>query len=251
MGPIPVDTGFIVYNTASYPNLIALFEHLSVPTAPTHMSFAVSLDQGGYEYAGSGLTSLFGQPSNILRPSHWRMIADTLRFFREARDLDLTGADCRPDTRPISCERRLLRSLHRATHPAHGGGDLVDAVTCRARLSRRCVRAVLRQPRAASESRTARNGGRWLAAAANMCMRLRAAFDGEILLGEPAVRIARSGGGVTVTTTRASVGSTPVWLRPTPTTRCACLPIRTATSGPCSAPSSMRRTVPCCIPMRR
>ena len=71
-GPIPVDTGFIVYNTASYPNLIALFDHLSVPTAPTRMSFAVSLDQGGYEYAGSGLTSVFGQPSNLLRPSHWR-----------------------------------------------------------------------------------------------------------------------------------------------------------------------------------
>ena len=88
-GPVAVDTGFIVYNTASYPNLIALLEHLDVPTVPTAMGFSVSLDRGGYEYSGNGLTGLFGQPSNIARPDHWRMIADLLRFFREARsDMD-------------------------------------------------------------------------------------------------------------------------------------------------------------------
>lgn len=85
--PVPVDTGFIVYNEACYPNLVALFDHLSVPTAPSDMSFAVSLDGGRYEYSGSGVSGLFGQPSNILRPSHWRMTADVLRFFREARTL--------------------------------------------------------------------------------------------------------------------------------------------------------------------
>ena len=86
-GTVPVDTGFIVYNTACYPNLIALFEHLGVATAPTDMSFAVSLNGGGYEYAGSSLSTLFGQPSNLVRPAHWRMLADTLRFFREAPGL--------------------------------------------------------------------------------------------------------------------------------------------------------------------
>lgn len=86
-GPVAVDTGFIVYNTASYPNLIALFDHLGVPTAPTDMSFAVSCDRGRYEYAGSSLATLFGQPSNLLRPAHWRMLADTLRFFRDASAL--------------------------------------------------------------------------------------------------------------------------------------------------------------------
>lgn len=81
---VPVDTGFIVYNTASYPNLIALFEHLDVPTARSDMGFAVSLDDGAYEYSGSGVPGLFGQYSNLLRPRHYRMIADMLRFFREA-----------------------------------------------------------------------------------------------------------------------------------------------------------------------
>jgi predicted NAD/FAD-binding protein len=94
-GRVPVDTGFIVYNTASYPNLVALFQHLDVPTEPTRMGFSVSLDKGRYEYSGNGIGGLFGQPSNMLRVTHWRMIADMLRFFREARATpmhDLSGS---------------------------------------------------------------------------------------------------------------------------------------------------------------
>lgn len=86
-GSVAVDTGFIVYNMASYPNLIALFEHLDVPTVATDMGFAVSLADGGYEYSGEGLSGLFGQISNIANPGHWRMIADIRRFFRDARDV--------------------------------------------------------------------------------------------------------------------------------------------------------------------
>ena len=87
-GNVAVDTGFIVYNTASYPNLIALFDHLGVETAATRMGFAVSLDDGAYEYAGgSGASGLFGQPSNVLKPAHWQMVRDILRFFREAESL--------------------------------------------------------------------------------------------------------------------------------------------------------------------
>lgn len=87
-GPsVAVDTGFIVYNEACYPNLVALFRHLGVPTARSDMSFSVSLDRGRYEYSGSGLAGLFGQPANLLRPSHWRMASDILRFFNESREL--------------------------------------------------------------------------------------------------------------------------------------------------------------------
>ena len=85
--PAAVDTGFIVYNEAAYPNLVALFDQLGVETAPSDMSFAVSIDAGRYEYSGSGLAGLLGQRSNILSPSHWRMTADILRFFRESRAL--------------------------------------------------------------------------------------------------------------------------------------------------------------------
>ena len=84
-GRVAVDTGFIVYNEAAYPNLTALFSHLNVPTAPSSMTFAASLDGGAYEYAGGlGAVGFFGQPANILKPAHWRLLKDVTRFAREA-----------------------------------------------------------------------------------------------------------------------------------------------------------------------
>ncbi|PWC86954.1 NADH-ubiquinone oxidoreductase subunit 6 [Azospirillum sp. TSH100] len=83
----PVDTGFIVYNEPCYPNLVALFDHLGVATRATDMSFSASLDGGRVEYAGSSLGTLFAQKRNLLRPRFWRMIADLLRFYREAPGL--------------------------------------------------------------------------------------------------------------------------------------------------------------------
>ncbi|RYF01418.1 MAG: NAD(P)/FAD-dependent oxidoreductase [Comamonadaceae bacterium] len=83
-GTFPVDTGFIVYNEAAYPNLTALFSHLKVPTEATNMSFAVSLDQGALEYSGTGLGGLFAQRSNAFRPRFWRMLRDLVRFYRQA-----------------------------------------------------------------------------------------------------------------------------------------------------------------------
>jgi uncharacterized protein len=82
---IPIDTGFIVYNTAAYPNLVALFDHLKVPTTATEMGFGVSLDQGRYEYAGRGFSQIIGGIGNLADPGHWRMLADVARFFRTAR----------------------------------------------------------------------------------------------------------------------------------------------------------------------
>lgn len=80
----PVDTGFIVYNEATYPNLTALFRHLEVPTRPSTMSFAVSLDGGRLEYAGSDLNGLFAQRRNLVSRRFWSMLRDLLRFYREA-----------------------------------------------------------------------------------------------------------------------------------------------------------------------
>jgi predicted NAD/FAD-binding protein len=87
-GVVPVDTGFIVYNEKTYPNLTALFAHLDVPTHPSEMSFAVSLKEGELEYSGSSLNGLFAQRSNVFRPRFWSMLNDLWRFYREApRDL--------------------------------------------------------------------------------------------------------------------------------------------------------------------
>ena len=84
---IPVDTGFIVYNPVNYPNLVALFEHLNVPTKASDMSFAASLQNGAFEYAGTDLAGMLAQPSNLLRPRFLRMFRDILRFYKEAPTL--------------------------------------------------------------------------------------------------------------------------------------------------------------------
>ncbi len=85
---IAVDTGFIVYNEATYPNLIALFDHLEVPTQTSDMSFAVSLAGGELEYSGGNISGLFAEKRNLFRPRFWSMLRDLHRFYREApRDL--------------------------------------------------------------------------------------------------------------------------------------------------------------------
>jgi predicted NAD/FAD-binding protein len=83
----PVDTGFIVYNEITYPNLTALFAHTGVATSESEMSFAVSLDNGALEYAGTNLWGLFGQPINAVRPRFWSMLWDLRRFYAEAPGL--------------------------------------------------------------------------------------------------------------------------------------------------------------------
>jgi uncharacterized protein len=89
---VRVDTGFIVYNEPCYPNLTALFDQLGVPTAPSQMTFSVSLDGSRLEYAGSDFRGLFAQPSNVFKPRFWAMLAELLRFYRIApRDLATLG----------------------------------------------------------------------------------------------------------------------------------------------------------------
>ena len=92
-----VDTGFLVFNDRTYPNLIALFAELGVDTAPSDMSFSVKLPLGRYpgarvlEWAGTNIDSLFAQRSNLLRPRFLRMVRDILRFNRQATALALGG----------------------------------------------------------------------------------------------------------------------------------------------------------------
>jgi len=83
-GETPVDTGFIVYNERTYPNFVALLDHLGVATQPTEMSFAVSLDAGRLEYSGTGLAGLFAQPGNLANPRFWAMLRGLVRFYRDA-----------------------------------------------------------------------------------------------------------------------------------------------------------------------
>jgi uncharacterized protein len=82
-----VDTGFLVFNERTYPKLIRLFSDLAIPTAPSEMSFAVSVPLAGgrhLEWAGTNLATVFAQRRNLLSPRFVGMLADLLRFNREA-----------------------------------------------------------------------------------------------------------------------------------------------------------------------
>ena len=87
----PVDTGFIVYNDRTYPNLLQLFEKLGVTGSPSEMSFSVRIGAGTLEWAGTNLAGVFAQPSNFVSPPFLRMLRDLVRFNREATALALAG----------------------------------------------------------------------------------------------------------------------------------------------------------------
>ncbi len=80
----PVDTGFLVFNDRTYPNLIRMFERLGVESVETDMSFAVSLQDPDLEWAGTSLATVFGQKRNLWRGRFWSMLLDILRFNRES-----------------------------------------------------------------------------------------------------------------------------------------------------------------------
>jgi uncharacterized protein len=88
-----VDTGFLVFNHRTYPNLVKLFAELGVATTATDMSFSVSLTDRRLEWAGSDLNTVFTQRRNLLRPAFLRMLADILRFNRTTTALALAGKD--------------------------------------------------------------------------------------------------------------------------------------------------------------
>ena len=81
-----VDTGFLVFNHATYPKLVRLFADLQVPTAESEMSFSVQVPSdgrdGGLEWSGCNLDTVFAQRSNLVRPRFLGMLRDLLRFNR-------------------------------------------------------------------------------------------------------------------------------------------------------------------------
>ncbi len=85
-GDQPVDTGFIVFNYATYPHLTKLFDELNVPVEKSEMSFGATIDNGRIEYGLNTLRTLTAQKRNLLRPSYYKMISDILRFSKEAPD---------------------------------------------------------------------------------------------------------------------------------------------------------------------
>ena len=92
-----VDTGFLVFNERTYPNLIGLFAELGVETAKSDMSFSVQVPQakGGkpLEWSGSSLNTVFAQRSNLMNPAFIRMLRDVVRFNKLATDIAVRNAE--------------------------------------------------------------------------------------------------------------------------------------------------------------
>jgi uncharacterized protein len=83
-GAVALDTGFLVHNDRTYPNLVRLFDELGVATRDSDMSFAVSCRRSGLEYSSRGANGFFAQRRNLMRPSHLSLLREIVRFNREA-----------------------------------------------------------------------------------------------------------------------------------------------------------------------
>lgn len=107
---VGVDTGFLVFNHRTYPNLLRLFSDLKVQTSTSEMSFSVSEGPHQFEWAGTNLRTVFTQKRNLLSPSFMRMLADILRFNRQATML---ATQAPPDDAQMSGSLRSFLERHR------------------------------------------------------------------------------------------------------------------------------------------
>ncbi|KAH7395751.1 hypothetical protein BKA64DRAFT_624677 [Cadophora sp. MPI-SDFR-AT-0126] len=100
---VGVDTGFIVLNTATYPNFINFLSKMNIETEPTRMDLSVSRDYGAFEWAGKNLATIFCQSKNIFSVNMWRMLFDVVRFNQFALDvlIDEDGQDTVVGSEPI------------------------------------------------------------------------------------------------------------------------------------------------------
>ncbi|MCJ1466032.1 hypothetical protein MMC07_004651 [Pseudocyphellaria aurata] len=121
---INVDTGFIVMNTATYPNFIAFLKELGIRPVPTEMTFSVSRDKGLFEWAGTSLSSLFAQRKNIVQPRMWRMIFDIIRFNQYA--LDLLHREAESEEDPVVHNESPSGAHHSQSQSQQSIGDYLD-----------------------------------------------------------------------------------------------------------------------------
>jgi predicted NAD/FAD-binding protein len=190
---VAVDTGFIVCNERTYPLFIPLMKHLGVDLIPTDMSFSASLGGGAYEYGTRTLLALFAQWRRFFDPSHWRMLFDTMRFFKGATayaDSPLTlgemvtemglGRDFRD---------RFLLPISGAiwSTPTRGMLDFPAAPFVRF-FDNHGLLTVASHPQWFTVS-----GG-----SARYVEALIAASNAEVRLSDPVVKVVRSPGGITV-----------------------------------------------------
>ncbi|HEX5146773.1 MAG TPA: FAD-dependent oxidoreductase, partial [Conexibacter sp.] len=112
-GAWDVDTGFIVHNDRNYPGFRRLLDSLGVATQASDMSFGVADPVGDFEYTGASANGLYAKRSHLVTPWFQRMVADLVRFNREARALlgEGGGPHAGPSLRAWLDERRYSRAF--------------------------------------------------------------------------------------------------------------------------------------------
>jgi predicted NAD/FAD-binding protein len=114
-GVLPIDSGFIVHNERTYPNLCRLFRELKVETENSDMSFSVADAQSGLEYSTRGIRGFFADPASLVRMPHYRLLCEILRFNRQStrflRSLNGTREDVEMSLSEFVRSRGFTRQL--------------------------------------------------------------------------------------------------------------------------------------------
>lgn len=197
-----VDTGFLVYNERTYPNLIALFDQLGVASTASDMSFAVSMADGALEWAGTSLDTVFAQRRNLLRPQFLRMVRDILHFNRNATRF-LAAAEQQPVTLGqllaesgygVSFRDAYLLPMAAAIWSSSPSDILQFPATTFLRF---CLNHALLQVNNRPQWRTVQGGAR------NYVRKIAATLP-DCRLNSPVQQVRRHADGVTVTTAQGS-----------------------------------------------
>ena len=178
-GAVPLDTGFLVHNEQTYPNLIRLFAEIGIETSPSDMSFSVSCRASGFEYSSRGLSGFFADRRNLVAPAHYRLLREIIRFNREAPRVleDDAAADSTLERLPVrqGIQRRvrlplsradglgdlvLVARRHRSLSGAHAGALHVQSRHARGRLASRLAGRARRQFDLRAEIASRRSGTR-------------------------------------------------------------------------------------------
>jgi predicted NAD/FAD-binding protein len=249
-GGTPVDTGFIVFNEATYPLFIRFLDELGVASREAEMSFGFHCEGTGLTYAGTDLNGLFVQRRNMVSPRYWRFLFEIARFCRQAKDdleagEELGTLDEYVRSRrysPFMVENYLLPMAAAIWSTPAGRVGRFPALSFLRFFRNHGLLSLVDRPR-------------WRTVSGGSCSYVRAflrRFSGTVRLNSPVARVLRTHEGVRVEVEgEGPQVSTRSSSPPTPTRPCACWATRRRKRRACLAHGATRRTGPSCTPTSR